>query len=95
MEIKQILNESRDIWGNQKLELPQIVVRMGKVFGDICRYARNEKPADAPSEADMKKELGNMIVSTARWCDDLGFDPDECVDLALEAQKKYRQEAAC
>lgn len=92
MEIKELLICARKIWGGQKLSLLQIVVRMGKVFGDICCWARGEKPTDAPSEAELKKELGNMIVSTIRWCDDLGYDPDECVDLALQAQKKYCQE---
>ncbi len=41
MEIKEMLNKSREIWGGQKLDLPQIIARMGKVFGDICKYARN------------------------------------------------------
>lgn len=92
MEIKQLLSQSREIWGDKKCDLPQIVVRMGKVFGDICRYARNEKVTDAPREAELKKELGNMIFSSIRWCDDLGYDPEECIDLAREAQKKYAQE---
>lgn len=64
---------------------------MGKVFGDICRYARDEKTTDAASEIELKKELGNMIFSTIRWCDDLGFDPQECVDAAIEAQKEYQK----
>lgn len=89
MEIHQLLVESRAIWGDKKLNLSQIIIRMGKVFGDICRYARNEKASDAVSESELKKELGNMIFSTIRWCDDLGYDPEECVELAIETQKKY------
>lgn len=89
MEIKQLLSEGRQIWGNKKCNLFQIIIRMGKVFGDICRYARNEKSTDATSEAELKKELGNMIFSTIRWCDDLGYDPEECINLAIEAQKKF------
>lgn len=92
MEIKELLKKGKEIWGGQKLELPQIIVRMGKVFGDICRYARGEKTTDAPSESELKKELGNMIVSTTRWCDDLGYDPEECINLALEAQKIYQKD---
>ncbi len=91
MEIKELLKTSRRIWGDQKLELPQVIVRMGKVFGDICRYARNEKPTDAPNEEELKKELGNIIFSTIRWCDDLGYDPEECINLAQEAQRKYQR----
>jgi hypothetical protein len=91
MEIKQLLNESQQIWGGKKNNLVQIIVRMGKVFGDICRYERNEKPTDAPSEAELKKELGNMIFSTIRWCDDLGYDPEDCINAAIEAQKDYQK----
>lgn len=87
MDITQILNESRQIWGNGKLDLTQVIIRMGKVYGDICRYARNESVADRVSENELKKELGNLIVSTVRWSDDLGFDPRECVNLAVAAQK--------
>jgi len=90
MQINDILNESRAIWGNKKCGLSEIIVRMGKVLGDICRYARNEKITDRVSENDLKKELGNMIVSGTRWCDDLGFDPRDCVVLAVAAQKRFR-----
>jgi hypothetical protein len=90
MEIRQLLVAARQIW--PKRTLSQIIVRMGKVFGDICRYARNEKNTDAASESELKKELGNMIFSSICWCDDLGYDPEECVNLAVEAQKKYFKE---
>jgi hypothetical protein len=92
MEIKEILVESREIWGASKLDLGQIIVRYGKVFGDICRWERNEKKSDRESPDDLKKELGNMIVSTIRWCDDLGYDPEECVKMAVEVQKKYQKD---
>ncbi|MFZ3074453.1 MAG: hypothetical protein WA093_05005 [Minisyncoccales bacterium] len=37
MEIKELLNTGREIWAGDKLTLAQIIVRMGKVFGDISR----------------------------------------------------------
>jgi len=91
MEINQLLADSRQIWGDRKLTLNQIIVRLGKVFGDICRYERNEKPTDRVSQDELKKELGNLIFSTIRFCDDLGYDPQECVALAKTAQKEYYQ----
>jgi hypothetical protein len=90
-DIKQLLAEARQIW--PKKTLGQIIVRMGKVFGDICRYARNDKNTDRISGDDLKKELGNMIFSTICWCDDLGYDPEECVRIAIEAQKEYQKNA--
>lgn len=90
MEIKKLLQSSREIWGGQKLTLGQIIVRMGKVFGDICRWERNS-PKDLPRHTaeDLKKELGNIIFSTIRWCDDLGYDPEECIKIAQDCQKKF------
>jgi len=92
MNIKDILVKARTIWGF-KMQLPEIVIAMGKTFGDICRWARNaKKNTDTHTDDELKKELGNMIVSSVRWCDDLGYDPEECVTLALRAQEQYYKE---
>ena len=92
MEIKNLLTQGREIWGDKKLNLGQIIVRMGKVFGDICRWERNATK-DQPTHQDeeLKKELGNIIFSTIKWCDDLGYDPEECVNLAIDCQKKFQK----
>ena len=88
MEIKELLRKSREIWGPQKLSLSEIFVRMGKVFGDICRWERNApKDASTHTDDDLKKELGNIIFSTIRWCDELGYDPEECIKIAEQTQR--------
>jgi len=80
------------MWGNDKLNLSQIIVRMGKIFGDICRWERNEKKdQNIHNDEELKKELGNMIFSSIRWCDDLGYNPEECIEKAKECQKKYEK----
>lgn len=90
MTLKPFLERGRAIWGNEKLTLEQIIIRMGKVFGDLCRYARDaDKDKALHNDAELKKELGNIIVSTVRWADDLGFDPDECAEIALKAQSDF------
>lgn len=90
MQIQELLQQSRTIWGGQKLSLSEIIVRLGKVFGDICRYERNApKDAQLHTNEELKKELGNVIFSTIRWCDDLGYSPEECIQLAIECQKKF------
>jgi len=88
MEIRDLLKEGREIWGDNKRFLPEIVTGMGKVFGDICKQARNEKK-DIYEENELKKELGNIIFSTIRWCDDLDFDPEECIELAKKCQREF------
>jgi hypothetical protein len=92
MEIKQLLQKSREIWGEEKLPLSQIIVRLGKVFGDICRYERNApKDQELHTDEELKKELGNVIFSTIRWCEDLGYDPEECIDEAIKCQKEFKK----
>jgi hypothetical protein len=93
MEIKKLLAESREIWGKEKSTLSQIIVRTGKIFGDICRWERDElKNKDTHTDEEIKKELGNMIFCNIKWCDDLGYDPEECIEIAKEAQKKFVEE---
>lgn len=90
MEIKELLKIGRDIWGNDRCNLSQVIVRMGKVFGDICRWERNErKDKQFHTDEELKKELGNIIFSTIRWCDDLGYEPEGCINSAIECQKKF------
>ena len=91
MTIKDLLQKSREIWGEEKLSLAQIIVRLGKVFGDLCKWERNsEKDEVTHTDEELKKELGNIIFSTIRWCDDLGYDPEECVELAQKCQKEFK-----
>ncbi len=90
MEIHQLLKQSRDIWGDERLSLSVILGRLVKVYGDVCRWERNaSKDAAFHTDDELKKELGNIIFSTIRWCDDLGYDPEECIRHAIECQKKF------
>jgi hypothetical protein len=91
MEIDKLLNEARKTWGNNKLTLEEIVIRMGVVLGDMNRLARDQQEGNSIDNLELKKEMGNTIYSMIRWCDDLGFDPQECISLAKQAQLTYVQ----
>lgn len=92
MEIKELLKSGREIWGDDKLSLSQIIIRMGKVYGDICRWERNaKKDKDSHTDEELKKELGNIIFSTIRWCDDLNYDPEDCIRIAVDCQRKFEK----
>jgi hypothetical protein len=92
MEVKELLKISKKIWKKEKLSLAQIIVRMGKVYGDICRWERNAKKDESShTDEELKKELGNIIFSTVRWCDDLNYNPEDCIEKAIECQKKFRK----
>lgn len=90
MHIEELKNEARAIWGSDKLTLPDILIRLGVDYGDLCRIARAaDKDRAIVNDQEIKKELGNIIFSTIRWCDDLGYSPTECIQLAIEAQKRF------
>lgn len=89
MRVDELLAEGREIWGDEKLTLEQIIVRLGVVCGDISRLARDKDEGKSVDEAELQKELGNILFSVIRWCDDLGYSPEECIRLAQEAQRKY------
>ncbi len=91
MNISKLLIEARSIWGDNKLSLNEVLIRHGVTVGDLHRLARNQAEGQTLEEAELKKELGNVIFSMIRWCDDLGYDPEECIDLAKQAQIKYAQ----
>jgi hypothetical protein len=89
VDVNQLLLDARKIWGDQKLTLEEVIIRQGVAVGDIHRYARDKADGKAVDEAELKKELGNIIFSTIRWCDDLGFTPEECIELAKQAQARF------
>ncbi len=95
MNISSLLKEGRSIWGDDKMTLDRIITRIGICVGDLCRYERHaEKDAASHSPDELKKEMGNLIFSTIRWCDDLGYDPEECIRSAIQAQKRFAQSNA-
>ena len=89
MKLEDLLAQARDIWGSDVMTADEIAVAMGVVYGDICRVIRDESEKRQVDEQELKKELGNMIFSSIRWADDLGFDAVECVSLATDSQKAY------
>jgi hypothetical protein len=91
MEISKLALRARGIWG-QPMQLKDIVVALGVVYGDICRWARDaDKDKTKHTDDELKKELGNVIFSTIRWCSDLGYNPEECINRAIDAQEKFQK----
>lgn len=93
MQIEELKNQARTMWGDEKLTLSDVLIRLGVGYGDLCRIARGaDKDQSHVNDAEIKKELGNIIFSVIRWCDDLGYSPTECIELAKEAQKHFVSE---
>lgn len=91
MDIHDLLKKGREIWGDEKLTLEEIIVRLGVVTGDIHRYARDKAEGRPPKEDELQKEMGNVIFSMVRWCDDLGLKPEACIERAIQAQTNYKR----
>jgi hypothetical protein len=89
MLVEKLLAKSQVIWGEKSTSLPDIAVAMGVVCGDVCRQTLNLSEGEAVNKDELKKELGNVVFSSIRWCHDLGYSPIECIELAKESQKRY------
>lgn len=91
-QISWWLEEAREIWGHTYMSPGEIVTAMGVIFGDIARQVRDLDERSEIDHIELQKELGNMILSTLRWIDDLGYDPTKCLQLASYAQWRYVEE---
>lgn len=89
MNVEDLANEARAIWGDKTMTLEEIVVALGVVYGDLCRQTRGKQEGKSVDAEALKKELGNIIFSTIRWCGELGLDPNECIAAAKLAQANY------
>jgi hypothetical protein len=88
MRLDDLLKRARELWPG-KMTDQEIAIAMGVVYGEICRYVRDHSEGRAVDDEHIKKELGNILFSTIRWCDDMGFAPEECIKLAIETQETY------
>lgn len=87
-----LLVQARQIWGHPSHTptIDEIVVRLTAAIGHLAHLACDGSALDRAVYAQLlKRELGNVLFSTIRWIDDLGLDPLECLDLAIEAQEKF------
>ena len=92
MNIDDLLADARQIWGNDTVTLEMLLVCLGVVVGDMHRLARDSSESGELDRLALKKEMGNVIFSMIRWCDDLGLDPKECIALAKQAQIRYKKQ---
>lgn len=83
--LKALLVQGRQIWGAKRLTPTQIASLLTIYVGSFTASVIRD------DELEMKADLGDFIFATIRWIDDLGFDPLECLDLAIEAQEKFAQ----
>lgn len=88
--------QARQIWGDDKLTLTQIAALLTVSVGDLMALTLDSGVAasltgmrmDDDVIVEIKRALGSVLFSTIRWIDDLGLDPLECLDLAIETDEK-------
>jgi hypothetical protein len=84
--------QARQVWGTESISLSEMALwlrlsaevleRLARAFPDRPMMA-SARDVDA-GRIELQRELGNIIFSTIRWIDDLGFDARECLDLAIK-----------
>ena len=78
-----LLTRARQIWGEGGgLTAAQIAKLLAINVCDLAMAVRED------DTLELKRELGSIVFSTIRWINELGLDPLECLDLAIEAQEK-------
>jgi hypothetical protein len=92
--LDELVREERAIWGPQ-LTPPSLVPEiLGRVHGEICLLTRTRREQGDmwtdEQRADYGRELGNLMATAARFIDDAGLDPGECLDAALQGQRNYK-----
>ena len=81
--VEELLATAREIWGPPRMMPGEVCIAMAVVHGDICRAVRDG------NREDLEREMGNMILSTIRWCDDLGLDVAACLEAAERCQRTF------
>jgi hypothetical protein len=86
----EMLRAARYIWGTQdRMNLRDVAECVAVVSGDLSRQARALGEGRGCDMQEVAKELGNLMLSTRRWMDDLSLDAGRCLELAMAAQSAY------
>jgi hypothetical protein len=99
-DIDRLLGRARGIWKKAPaalapVEYDELPILLSVVVGDISRLVRDARERDALEqdvEIDRRavaKELGNLVLSSIRWADELSLDPWACIEVASAAQSAY------
>lgn len=90
LTVAALVAEARTIWPTVMTD-QEIVVALTVTVGDVARQVRDTHEARPVDPQELRKELGNVVLSTLRWMDDLNLDPAECIALAFASQRAYQQ----
>lgn len=85
----EMLRAAREIWSDRRMPMRPIVTCLMVTVGDLARQARAVDEGHPVDREQVAKELGNLMLSTRRWMDDLGLDAGRCLELAMAAQSAY------
>lgn len=83
---QQLAAHGQMIWGQHAATPAEVATLATVVVGDLARAARDG------DRAGLVRELGNLLLSSARWSAELGIDPGEAAETAAEAQRRYADE---
>ncbi|MFC1700935.1 hypothetical protein ACFLZ0_02260 [Patescibacteria group bacterium] len=89
MTINEILEKRKEICGDERLVTYDIDdIRDEEViyYNVRCKYK------GGVDDEKSTRILGNLIFFTIGLCHDLGYDVEECIEMAIENQRKIRTE---
>lgn len=63
-----------------------------KIYEELCELSEVRKDLifkGPKAEDTLKMEIGDLLTAIVNWCEWIGLDPQECVELA-EAKNRMR-----
>lgn len=86
----RLLPYALKIWEGERQEsLAEFAIVLQVVVGNLARAARHEIEGRPDEREKVRRYLGNLMLTSARACHALGFDPDMAVADAVVAQLQY------
>jgi len=84
-----LLHLAREAWPD-RTSMWDMPTNLAVVLGDLSRGLRDGSALIDGGKATLARELGNLLLMAARYCDDLGISLTDAIAAATEAQQAYR-----
>lgn len=95
--LAQVAADGRAIWAGHPFQsYLHVAAVLSHTVGDVAGAARDIQEGNLqqvltdPAIWDLKREIGNLIATSIRIVDELGWDPADVLAAAYDCQRKYR-----
>lgn len=81
-----VMAESIKLWAKERnlhnADPYKQILKVGEEFGELCQAIAKDK-----NDVEIKEEIGDIYITLVILCTQLGYDIDDCINLAYEKIK--------